>query len=147
MCLPSRLRRRGVLLVDVLVAVVILGVALSVLVGLTSRALRSQREGEQLAVAAMLLDEQLNLVLARGADEYESRFGEMQGRCEEPFQDYRYQLEISGGQSGDPYSVRATVFWMDSGREKSASIDTRIAPRLGDDPDPDRKPQETITRP
>lgn len=140
-------RRRGVLLVDIIVAVVILAVAVSVLIGLTTRALRSQRQGEQLQLAAMLADEQLNLVLARGPDNYGSRFGGLEGTCDEPFQQYRYKLDFTGGTGGDPYNVVATVMWLEGDDQRSIFIETRIAPRLGDQPDPDRKPQETLTRP
>ena len=82
------LRARGVVLVDLLVAAVLMGVALAVLVGMAGRALSSQSTGERLATAAMLADEQLNLVLARGPDQYASRY-EVEGACEAPFESFR----------------------------------------------------------
>ena len=60
--------RRGVALIDAIIAAVILGVALSAIIGLGNQALNSQRVGEELRTAAMLADEQLNLVLARGPE-------------------------------------------------------------------------------
>ncbi|MBS0195721.1 MAG: hypothetical protein JSR77_03090 [Planctomycetes bacterium] len=138
-------RRRGMMLADVLVAVVLLGVALAVMIGMAGRAMSAQRSGEQFQIAAMLIDEQLNLVLARGPDAYASRFP-VEGPCDPPFSEYRYQLEFSGGSGGDAYKVVATVTWLAAGRPQSASVETRIAPRLGDDPDPDRKPKETVDR-
>lgn len=122
-----------------------LGVVLVVMIGLTTSAISAQEEGERLQTVAMLLDEQLNLVLMRGPDQYESRFGSG-GPCEAPFDQYRYALDFSGGTSGDPYRVRATVSWAERGHERSESMETLIAPRLGDDPDPDRKPGNQIER-
>jgi hypothetical protein len=140
-----RSSRRGIVLVDVIVGSVMLGVVLVVMIGLTTTALSAQEEGERLQTVAALLDEQLSLVLMRGPDQYESRFGTA-GPCDAPFQAYRYALDFKGGTSGDPYTVRATVLWTERGRERSESIETLIAPRLGDDPDPDRKPGRPVER-
>lgn len=143
---PIARARRGVVLVDLLVAAVVMGVALAVLVGMAGRAINSQAQGERLGTAAMLADEQLNLVLMRGPDGYESRYLTA-GLCEAPFQDYRYVVDVSGGGGGgDAYSVTASIFWWESGREKSVVISTLMAPRVGDTPDPDRKPKETVER-
>lgn len=137
--------RRGVVLVDIIVAVVLLGVSLTAMVSMTGRALSAQRAGEKLETASMLVDEQLNLVLSRGPDEYASRF-ETEGVCEEPYENFRYKLDFSGGEGGDAYRVQATVSWMDGATPRSVSVETMIAPRLGDDPDPDRRPDQPAVR-
>jgi Tfp pilus assembly protein PilV len=137
--------RAGVVLVDVLVAAIMLGVSLTVLITMTGRALSSQRQGEHLATAAMLIDQQLNLVLAHGPDDYTSRYP-ASGQCDVPFDRYSYALEFSGGEGGNAYSVIATVSWSDAGRPNSVSVETMIAPRLGDDPDPDRRPEQPAVR-
>jgi Tfp pilus assembly protein PilV len=131
--------------VDIIVATILLAVSLTALVSMTGRALSAQRAGEQIQTAAMLLDAQLNLVLARGPDNYASRF-ETDGVCEEPFSAFRYKLEFSGGEGGDPYRVVATVTWANGNTPQSASVETMIAPRLGDDPDPDRRPDQPAQR-
>ena len=138
-------RRRGVVLVDIIVAVVLLGVSLTAMVSMTGRALSSQRSGEQMQTAAMLLDEQLNLVLARGPDNYGSRFA-TEGVCEEPYEMYRFKLDFTGGEGGEAYRVTATVTWNDGGASHSATAETMIAPRLGDDPDPERRPDQPAVR-
>ncbi len=137
--------RRGVMLVDVIVATVMAGAALAVIIGLSSRAMTAQRQGEDLRAAAMLIDEQLNLVLARGPDDYGGRFP-VEGACDAPFERFRFRLDISGGDGGEAYRVVATVTWPDAGVIRSAVVETRIAPRLGDEPDPERRPEETINR-
>ncbi len=138
--------RSGVVLVDVIVGTIILSIALSVVLSLASGALSGQQDGRRLTVAAMLLDEQLGLVLARGADDYAKRF-DVKGLCDAPFQEYSYELEFDGGSAGDPYLVGATVRWVDGSRQREVSCQTMIAPRLGDDPDPDRQPAENENRP
>lgn len=136
---------RGVVLVDAIVASVLLGVALAVMIGLGGRALTAQGTGEKLQTAAMLIDEQLNLVLANGPDEYASRFP-TQGFCDPPFQNFEFKLDFSGGQAGDAFRVVATVSWRQGGRVWSESVETLIAPRLGEEPDPERRPDEAVNR-
>jgi Tfp pilus assembly protein PilV len=138
-------KRTGVVLVDVIIGTVILGVALAVLVGILGRSLAAQTDGEQIQTAAMLIDEQLNMVLMRGADNYQSRF-ETDGVCDPPFGDFRYHLDVSPQTPGRPYSVKATVMWASGGRDRSASVSTMIAPRLGDDPDPLRTLDTPVER-
>lgn len=133
------------MLVDAIVATLLLAASLSVVLSLVSRALTTQRQGERLEVAAMLLDEQLQMVVARGPDDYAQRFG-LEGRCEEPFEAYSYRLGIDAGKSGEAFVVRATISWEEGGRRYAESIETLVAPRVGDEPDPDRKPQESIVR-
>lgn len=137
--------RRGTVLADAIVGSVLLGVALAVIIGLASWSLATQRQGEELQTAAALLDEQLNLVLMRGPEAYASRFG-TEGVCDPPCSSYRWRLEFSGGEGGHPYHVVATVSWFSGGRERSESVETLIAPRPGDEPDPDRRPAQPVER-
>lgn len=156
-------RRRGIALVDAVVAIVLLGVAISGVVALVGRALAAQREGEQVHTAALLADEQLNLVLARGPDDYARAFP-TQGPCERPFDAYSYALEITsaaaaggaaggggaGGSAaggGGAYRVRVTIRWDDAGRSRAVVVETLLAPRTGPDPDPDRRPATAPERP
>lgn len=138
--------RRGALLVDVLVGVVMLGVALAVMIGLSARAVSAQRAGENLQIAAMLIDERLNMVLATGPEDYATAFGSLEGPCDEPYARFRYALSIQEGTAGQPFRVSCTVTWDESGKPHSETVRTLIAPRLGDEPDPDRKPPETTDR-
>lgn len=141
--------RRGFLLVDVLVATILLGVSLTVLLTLTGRATGSQRVGDELATAAALADEQLQMVLARGPDDYAKRFG-VEGACDAPFENYRYTLKFTGGGSvGEAYAVSATITWISGAAAKSITIDTLIASRnAGEDgePDPVRTPASAVVR-
>jgi type II secretory pathway pseudopilin PulG len=144
--LPARGRKsRAFTLVEAVVATIILGAALATLLGLTARAVGSQSRGEHLATAAMLADNQLNLVLATGPEAYPSAF-DMEGPFEPPFEDYAYEMTIEPRGVTDPYHVAATILWTRSGRVRSLTVETKIAPRRGDDPDPERAPDELLTR-
>lgn len=142
---PTPRHRRGVALVDVIVATVILGIALGVLLNILGRAIDAQSTGEKLQTAALLLDEQLNLVLMRGPDDYASRYP-TEGTCDSPFTDYRYKLTIRAASGGQPFEVAASVLWTVGSRERSVEATTLIAPRLGDDPDPVRTPDAVVER-
>lgn len=137
--------RRAIAMVDIVVGVVLLGIVVVTLLNLLSRAVAAQAMGEQMQTAAMLIDEQLNLVLARGPDNYASRFA-AQGVCDAPFEGYRYLVTFSGGGGNEPYVVKATVFWDSGGVERSESIETLIAPRVGEETDPIRQPDQVTER-
>lgn len=152
-----------------MVGAILVGISLAVVIGLSGRALTSQKQGEELATAANLADGMLHLVLARGPDEYAKRFP-VEGPCEPPFADYRYRLDFSaytfdpaggsasgagtGGGAGTPYRVRVTINW--SGRAgtspQSLVVETLMATRNGGDdpvggePDPQRTPQQAVSR-
>lgn len=145
----SSRRSPAFVLVDVLVATLLLGVSLAVLISLTGSAVSSQQRGEQLATAAALADEQLQLVLARGPDDYSRRFP-AQGACDAPFDNYRYALDFSGGGTvGEPFKVAVTISWTSVAIPQSLTIDTLIASHnAGEDgeSDPIRTPPEPIVR-
>jgi Tfp pilus assembly protein PilV len=138
--------------VDCIVATVLMGVSVAVIIGLAGAALRSQSTGEHLSTAAMLADEQLQLVLARGPDDYKNQHA-TEGTCDDPFGDYKYKLVLDGGTgAGVPYTVACTITWGGGkmgGSEQSITIDTIIAVRsvTGDtEVTPVRSPRETIDR-
>jgi hypothetical protein len=133
------------MLIDAIVGAILLGVALASLVALGGRAISAQGEGEHLRNAAMLIDERLNLVLMAGVEGYTSRY-DLEGTCDPPFGQYRYRVQIGGGQSGEPYSVAVTVSWMAGGRSRSETVEALIAPLTGDDPDPIRRPGTVVDR-
>ncbi len=138
-------RAHAFALIEVIVASIILGIAVSAILGLIGRAVSSQSDGERIETAARLADERLNLVLAAGAEGYPSVFP-LAGVCDPPFEDYRYEVAIEAPTGGLPYRVRAVVSWTRAARPRSVSLETMIAPRVGEAPDPDRKPKETLSR-
>jgi type II secretory pathway pseudopilin PulG len=140
-----RRRARCFVLIDALVATVVLGVALAGVMGLGAAAVRSQRSGEAMQIAAMIADERLELVVALGPEGYRAE-EDLRGRGSEPWDEYEWFVDIEPGGGRDPFFVSVTVVWEHLGRARSASVETLVAPRLGDEPDPDRRPQERLGR-
>lgn len=137
--------RRAVALVDAVVGVVILGVSLTVILSLTGQAFRSLYLGEELQNAAMLADEQLNLVLARGPDDYAKTYP-ITGECDAPFERFSYSLKIEGQGDTAPYTVSCTITWASStGKERSEVFSALIASRTLTN-QIDRQPQEPVER-
>lgn len=141
----SLVARRGFALVDAIVGGILLGLALVSIIGMTGSALSAQAKGEQLATAAALADERLNLVLTTGVEGYSSVFP-MKGACDAPFEEFSYEVTVVSRGDSDPFIVKAEIRWQSGGRAQSLAVETLIAPRVGDDPDPDRKPLEGVDR-
>lgn len=142
----SRLRcPGGFVLIDALVATVVLGIALAGVLGLGASAVRSQAQGEELQIAAMIADARLELIVALGVEGYRSE-EELRGLGEGSWGAYAWFVDIEPGSGSDPYFVTVTVAWEAGGRLRQLSVETLVAPRLGDEPDPDRRPQETLGR-
>lgn len=137
--------RGGFALVDAIVGGILLGLSLVSIIGLTGSALSAQGRGEQLATAAALADERLSLVLATGVEGYSSVFP-MKGACDAPFEDFSYEVTVVSRGDSDPFVVKAEIRWNASGRAQSLAVETLIAPRVGDNADPDRKPLEALDR-
>jgi hypothetical protein len=140
--------RRGVALIDAIIAAILLGIGLVTIVSIASGAMASARLGQEIGTAAGLADEQLQLVLARGPDNY-GRSYPLKGTCDAPFQQYTFELEFSGGTQSSPFHVRSTVRWDSARGRQSVYVQTLIAPRTvqGDAlADPDRRPTTTVER-
>lgn len=141
--------RRGVALVDAIAAVIILGVSLTVILSLTGQALSSQRVGDEMQTAAMLADEQLNLVLARGADDYAKSYP-VEGVCDEPYKDFKYKLDLVSQGGNAPYKVKVTISWPGAGgaaaNERKIGVETLIAPRATPAKQIDRQPEQPVER-
>ncbi len=137
--------RRGFALMDVMIGGIVLAIALTAIFSLSSRALHSQMIGEQRMQASMLLDQLLNQVLAVGPDEYSNVFA-TSGTADPPFENFEYEIVIDDEGSGHPFAVTARVYWMAGGREIEASVETRIAPMLGEVEDGEREPEFPVVR-
>ncbi len=136
---------RCFVLLDALVATVVMGVALAGIMTLSAAAVRSQTMGEQMQIASMIADERLELLVALGPEGYRAEFPR-RDRADEPWSNYEWELDVEPGAAGDPYCATVTVTWTHAGSVRTVSVDTLVAPRLGNEPDPDRRPQESLGR-
>ena len=134
--------RTGFTLIEVLVAGIVLAIGMTTLLSITSQALSTQRRGEQKIIAASLLDELLSSVLTEGPQDF-IRLKSSSGPCDAPFDDWEYVVEIDNAVGSDPFKVLATVT---SPSGQAYECGTLIAPKLGEEPNPDRFPFEPIDR-
>jgi prepilin-type N-terminal cleavage/methylation domain-containing protein len=133
---------RGFTLVEVIISSIILVIAAGALLSLTSQSLGMHRRGEQKIVAASILDDLLSRVLTEGAQDFTSMYPS-RGFCEEPFTTWEYEVEIGNSVGLDPYQVTARVT-SPTGRNYECA--TLVAPRLGEEPNPIRAPDEPVDR-
>ncbi|MSR44392.1 MAG: hypothetical protein EXS15_03415 [Phycisphaerales bacterium] len=133
---------RAFALMEVVIAGIILAIGLGSIVSLAARALMDQQRGERAVIAAALLDELLASVLVDGPEDW-PKLHDRSGACDSPWADFEYQVDIEKAEPGEPCDVLA-IIRDPVGREFRCA--TRIALRLGDEPNPDRMPSEAIDR-
>jgi len=140
-------RRRGVALLDVVIAALMLGIGLAVTLSTASQALRAEVTGERRLTASWLADEALAWVVAVGPSKY-LLSEPMEGHFPEPFEDFEWALELTRPSEWRAWHARATVIWQDRSGPMTVSIETRIAQRQGEDEDDplDWKPLEPLDR-
>ena len=143
--LPSPRRRlaRGFALIDVIVGGILLAVGLAAILSLGARSLSLHQRGEREVIAASLIDDLLGTVLSDGPKDFPD-LHEMRGTCEAPYEDFEFLVEIDEGSSGVPYKVAVTVQHIATG--DTWTVETLIAAKLGEEPDPIRTPVEPIDR-
>ncbi|MFO0827049.1 MAG: hypothetical protein U0572_02780 [Phycisphaerales bacterium] len=134
--------RRAFALIEVLVGGILLAIGLSAVLVIGSRALDMQRRGERDVIASALLDGILSQMLADGPKDYVDMYP-LSGTCDPPFTDFDYAIEVDDGAPGVPFRVLVRVSHI-TGQEWFC--ETSIAPKLGDEPDPDRMPEEPLDR-
>lgn len=140
----SRRPRRGFALIDVIVGGVMIGIGVAAMITITSRALTSQTEGEQILVASWLADELLNMVLVEGPVEY-PKIHDTIGRFEEPFASFEYEVDIQDLGPRQPFRVIAYIRWPKMRGMREIAVETLIAVRLGEELVP-RMPIDILDR-
>ncbi|MCX7817889.1 MAG: type II secretion system GspH family protein [Kiritimatiellae bacterium] len=123
----SRRSRRGLTLIETLLAIAILGIALSVLVAAAGQALGVVRRARNLATARHLLDivelENPILDLAEAAGTVES------GGFDPPYDAYTWERSVEPmldlmGEETDYYVIRTRLRWSERGRESYEEVVT-----------------------
>jgi uncharacterized membrane protein YgcG len=129
---------------DAVIAGILLSIGLVTVLSVGGQAMTMQRRGEVDVRAAAALDELLSGVLTEGPEDYE-KLHPLSGSFEvdSPYQDFQFTLEIERGGSGVPARVLARVKH-EGGREYS--VETSIAEKRGEEPDPVRTPSEPLDR-
>lgn len=138
-------KREGFALLDVLVGGLVLSIALTAIFGLTRRSLSSQLNGEKRQQASMLIDSLLNQVLAIGPVNYPSTFS-TRGVADPPFDEFEYEIRLEDAGIGHPYNVTATVSWYVGSRPFQETVETKIAPMMGEVEANERVPEQPVNR-
>lgn len=129
---------------DAVIAGVLLSIGMITVLSVGGQAMSMQRRGEIDVRAASAIDELLSGVLTEGPADYE-KLHPLSGSFEvdSPYQDFQFVLEIERGGSGVPARVLARVTH-ETGRRYE--VETSIAEKRGEEPDPVRIPPEPIDR-
>lgn len=147
-------RYRGVILLDVIVAAIVLAIGMTLVVSLSTESLMRQVDGENRMKAAWLADELLSMVVVEGPDEFlsgspSSWMGSAadDGRFEPPFDNFRYEMDIEQVGDYQPFLVTATVRWPRSNGMGEVAVSTKIARRHGEEEEElPREPLEPLDR-
>lgn len=147
-------RRRGVILLEVIIAAIVLALGMTVVISLSTQSMARQLEGERKMTAAWLADELLSMVVVEGPRNFANAepggwIGEdaRDGYFPKPFADYSYEIKLEAIGDYQPYKVAATINWMEGPRKKSLVVKTLIAPRHGEeDEELPREPLEPLDR-
>lgn len=150
----SRFQRRGVVLLDVILGALLLATGLTIVVSLSTQSLARQVEGEHRMTAAWLADEILSMILVEGPHELAGSSPEIwmgegggNGRFDEPFSEYTYELDINYIDDYQPYLVTVHIRWPSRSGIGELSISTKISQRRGEDEEePPREPLEPLDR-
>ncbi|NBX36211.1 MAG: hypothetical protein EBR10_03175 [Planctomycetes bacterium] len=138
---------RAFALMEVIVAGVILAIGLGAAISLSMQSLTAQQRGEHAVQAAALMDELLGSLVALGPVEWNRQYSPSGSFSSfDPnykYGDFQYDMKIEDAPQGMPCDVLLIVK-DPQGREYRCA--TRVALRLGEDPDPERSPSEALDR-
>jgi hypothetical protein len=136
-----RIARRGFALIDAILGGLLLAFGLAAVVTLSQRSLVMLQRGEREAQASALLDELLGQVVAEGPVDF-SRRRPVVGKCDAPWDEWSFAIDLSSNGEGDAWDVVARVQDINGVEHRCA---TKVAARNANDM-PERKPQEPIDR-
>jgi len=137
--------RRGIALMDVLVAGIMLAIGLAVVISLVTRSLRLQTDSEKQLTASWLADELLAMVVVEGPENF-NKVQDSNGRYEFPFEEFEFDVQIDEQGDSLPYSVTATVSWPSGRGYKNVQAHTFIDDRRSEPEQEQRIPLEPVDR-
>ncbi|WP_321533072.1 prepilin-type N-terminal cleavage/methylation domain-containing protein [uncultured Desulfuromonas sp.] len=119
----SASRQCGFTLLEVMIALAIIGSALIACLSLANRSVFSNDEVQRITTATMLAQHKMSEL------ETESRLGELdtselEGDWEEPYQQYRWQVEYSATPVSGVQQVTVSVLWGKKARNEEVTLDS-----------------------
>lgn len=122
----TRIARRGMSLIEVLAALVLVGIVLPVAMSGVTVSLRAAQQARRQQEAGLLAESRLNEILAlRGTTSF-SGAGSFDG-----YPDYRWEAQSSPSNFGLT-EVWVTVSWQQRGQERSVELSTLVYPLSSD---------------
>ncbi|MCD6526904.1 MAG: prepilin-type N-terminal cleavage/methylation domain-containing protein [Desulfuromonas sp.] len=116
-------RTAGFTLLEVMIALAIIGTALIACLTLTNRCIHSHEQVQRITTGTMLAQHKMSELEAA------SRSGELdssrqQGIWDEPYSQYRWQVEFSDTPIAGVQQVTVSILWGDPDRNEEVSIDS-----------------------
>jgi len=121
---PQQTRQQsGFTLLEIMIALAIIGSALIACLTLANRSVFSNDEVQRITTATMLAQHKMSEL------ETESRLGELdtselQGEWEEPYQQYRWEVEYSATPVSGVQQVTVSVLWGKKARNEEVTLDS-----------------------
>ncbi len=116
-------RRRGFTLLEVMIALAIAGIALVACLGLVNRSIYCAEQVRRISVATMLAQYKMT-ELEEQARRRAMAVGDSSGRWDEPYQQYRWQVEFHSTPIAGVSQVTVSVLWGDARRNEEVSLDS-----------------------
>ena len=121
-----RNKKRGSLLIEALLAIVILSVSLTAIIRAIVSAARAGSYSKDYTIAMMLAEDKMFEITREAIQDFDQH---KEGRFKAPFEDYSYQLkskEVLGKNVDNLYEAELTVKWGREGRQKRVSVTTFV---------------------
>jgi len=129
----AALNKRGSLLLEALLSVIILSVSITMIIQSMTASLRAVKYSIHYTKASILMENKMVGLLQKGAAEPGA--GES-GDFDFPYENYQYSLSVepSDAGTGDDHiklsDVQLRVSWMAGGKEKGVSVGTYMPERI-----------------
>ena len=129
--LISRRNKKGILLFEVMLTVIILSVGLTLILRSFSTSLNAAKSAQHYTTATLLIEDKMWELENEGAIDADLN---EEGQFPEPHQGFNWQLETKDkpiqGQTGKLNEVRLTVFFQEGKRKGSTFITTYLPNKL-----------------
>jgi len=113
---------RGFTLIEIMVALVILGSSLVVLLGLRNRGIAISSEANHVVVATLLAKEKI----AQFSIEKDKKSEEQKGEFEDPYKDYVWAITLNETPFPEMKEISLRVIWNEQNRQEHVLITTYI---------------------
>lgn len=114
--------RQGFTLLEIMVALAILGTAMIALLGLANRSIAVHARLQHLTQATLLAQQKMSVSELEARKSGVSQLADSSGEFPEPFTDYHWRIKIGGTPLPSVQMVTVTVFWGDEGDNEGVDI-------------------------